>query len=77
MVVSVFKLAMTPIVGVRPGPVNLYITIAAFGVGFLLVLKSHPFSARRERPQSELPHRTGKSSGTNCQCLEAARRSSR
>jgi hypothetical protein len=76
IVVSVFKLAMTPIIGVRPDPVNLAITIAAFGLGCKLVLRSH-FSARRERLPSELPHRSGKSPGTRCQCIEPARRSSK
>lgn len=76
MVVSVFKVAMTPIIGVRPDPVNLAITVTACGVGCLLVLRSH-FSARRERLPSELPHRTGKSSDTLCQCIDTARGSSK
>lgn len=50
--VYVFKIVMTPLVGVRPDPINLTITLMALVVGGLLIVWSSP--KRRKRGQVEV-----------------------
>jgi hypothetical protein len=53
--VCVFKLAMTPLVGVRPDPNNLTITLIALVVGGLLMVWSR--AKRHERGSSAVGSR--------------------
>lgn len=71
MVVCIFKVAMTQMLGVQADPVNLAMTSAAFVVGFLLVVGSCN-SAGRERRRSDLydPHSTERSPGLPCRCVD-------
>jgi len=50
MVVSAFKLAMAPIFGVPPDPVNLTITLLALALGGLLIFWS--LATRNQRLQA-------------------------
>lgn len=76
IVVSLLKVAMSPMFGIPPAPVNFAITIAAFGVGCLLVLASC-CSAKDVRLQTDLPPRSGEPSDIRSQCVETERRSSK
>lgn len=55
--VCVFKLVVTPLLGVRPDPINLSITFSAVGLGSLLVFWS--FLAGKKPPPADSRERRG------------------
>jgi hypothetical protein len=68
--VCVFTLVITPLVGVRPDPINLTITFSAVGLGSLLVFWS--FLAGKKPPPADSCERRGVHH-SRCRCAAKTR----